>query len=236
MENVTHLLNITKFLSKHKNPEANELRNYYVKCCKELTNDGELPKQIFGINTMCSHCGSLWNTVDYKVRLIRGKPIPNSVKKLIKNSGNDIQLSVCQKKLVRKSLKNRLNKLIIICSVCKKKNFVTLNKPERLKIAKTEVVTDITPKKKKKRIKDKTAGLLINTPNVKDCQGAEITKINVDTPRLLNPKGKQRKSNNINVSGSKPKKINISKLKGIINTSTTPSKRSSLHNFLTELG
>ncbi|XP_008550447.1 uncharacterized protein LOC103573232 [Microplitis demolitor] len=239
MENVTHLWNITKFLSKHKNPQANELRNYYVQCCKELTSDGELPKQIFGTNTMCSYCGSLWNTVDYKVRLIRGKPIPNSVKKLIKNSNNNLQLSMYQSRLVRKCMKNRLNKLLIICSNCKKKNKVTLNKPDRLKIVRSENMTDKTPKKKKKRIRDKTAGLLINTPNVKDDQRVGIKKNDIDTPKLLNSKEKYKRSNNINnanASGSKPKKINISKLKGIINTSITPSRRSSLHNFLTELG
>lgn len=188
---------------------------------------------------MCSYCGSLWNTVDYKVRLIRGKPIPNSVKKLIKNSNNNLQLSMYQSRLVRKCMKNRLNKLLIICSNCKKKNKVTLNKPDRLKIVRSENMTDKTPKKKKKRIRDKTAGLLINTPNVKDDQRVGIKKNDIDTPKLLNSKEKYKRSNNINnanASGSKPKKINISKLKGIINTSITPSRRSSLHNFLTELG
>ncbi|KAK0181957.1 hypothetical protein PV327_000134 [Microctonus hyperodae] len=245
MANVSHLWNVTKFLMKMKMPQANELRNHYIQCCRELSNEVELPKQIFGPGSMCCNCGSLWNAIEYKVRIEKGKSLSTSMKKLLRNE-NKKTLSVYQQKLIRKCVKNQSNKLIITCSCCHNNTVIILNKPPRLfNITKQKIeqqcsdgTTGITPRRKKKRNRDKNAGLLINTPITPILNSfAEKNTFNHNnnTPTSRSKKEKLKKINTP-ILGCKSKKINLSKLKGIVDTTVTPSKKSSLHSFLTELG
>ncbi|XP_034944212.1 uncharacterized protein [Chelonus insularis] len=240
MDNVEHLWNIIQTLKTNDNLQVNELRNYYVRCCKELSDEVDLPKQIFGLSTMCNYCGSLWSTVDSKVRISKGRGLSNSIQKLVRlSSKKSSNLTKYQQKLMQNCLKKQSNKLIITCGYCNKTNEVTLNKPKRLKNKKIEEPR-ITPRKKKKRKKDKNAGLIItNTPNnLNDSQNNENKNgCNSDNKhKLLKMKNGKRKKVDTSTPNNKSKKINISKLKGIINTTITPSKKVNLHSFLEQLG
>ncbi|KAK0096294.1 hypothetical protein PV326_005880 [Microctonus aethiopoides] len=236
---------MTKFLTKMKIPQANELRNHYIQCCRELSNEVELPKQIFGPGSMCCYCGSLWNAIEYKVRIEKGKSLSTSMKKLLRDE-NKKTLSLYQQKLIRKCIKNQSNKLIITCSCCQNNTVIMLSKPQRLKKIKqqcSDETSGITPRRKKKRNRDKNAGLLINTPvtptlnsTEKNTSNHSNNNINNNNTPISQSKKEKLKKINTPILGCKSKKINLSKLKGIVDTTVTPSKKSSLHSFLTELG
>lgn len=187
---------------------------------------------------MCCNCGSLWNTIEYKVRIEKGKSLSTSMKKLLRIE-NKKTLSLYQRKLIRKCIKNQSNKLIITCSCCQNNTVIILSKPQRLKKIEqqcSDETTGITPRRKKKRNRDKNAGLLINTPVTPTLNSTEKNiNHNNNTPTSRSKKEKLKKINTP-ILGCKSKKINLSKLKGIVDTTVTPSKKSSLHSFLTELG
>lgn len=172
---------------------------------------------------MCKHCGASWALNEHKVRILSGKTPSQKVKKLLLNS-NEYK-SKCRKSLIHKCQLNEPNKLSISCPLCKKNTILPIDKPKRLRPEPTQA-QKLLIKKKKRRSKDKFAGL-----NISGCL-------------TLPSKPLEQKSNTSNSSASvaklkttftpkpKVKKINFNRLKDILaNDSSTP-KKSSLHSFL----
>lgn len=187
---------------------------------------------------MCPHCGSLWNSIDHTVRISKGQNSSASIKKITRSfAKRNLNLSTLKKKLIDKSEKNQLNKLIITCSCCQNKTKIVLPKVKKEKSKKENLGIEnngVTPKKKKKKSRDKTAGLLITpkTPNAKSMDNS-IKKFST-TPVAPTTSEKLKKSTSILPAESK-KKINLLKVKGMINSTSTPlSKKTGLDSLLTE--
>lgn len=140
--------------------------------------------------------------------------------------------------LTQKSMKNEMNKLVIKCSVCSKLTKLPFKKKNRLKLSKANLsdchteMPQSSRKKKKKKSKDKTAGLNISgiseSPLNKKNDDKTLTKSIVSTPKMSIKK-------TLSSSSKKAKKLNIARLKNIVNNSTTPMKSRSLHSFLAQL-
>lgn len=188
-----------------------------------------MSSQNFGPSVMCIYCGSLWNTINYTVRISRGKPLSKSIKKIIHSMNNsEKRIPKVQRTLVKKCLKNKMNKLILKCSVCLKNTEISLNKPQKEKVQKiTSENIQSSKKKKKKRIKDKTAGL--NISGISSLDAKDVTK------ELKEKNEEMENIKNLITPNQKLKKLNIKRLKDIVNEPATSRKRRSLHNFLTEL-
>lgn len=161
------------------------------------------------------------------------------MEKLIKTTIDaTIKKSSQMHSLVRKVEKNIPNTMILRCSVCSQATPVPLNKPRRKKITKTDTNNDSTvslsSKKKKNRARDRTAGL-----NLSGVQTPEIKRPNnLQTIVHKTPVSRADKSRLLKLKTSTPmssKKLNLVKLKGIMNASVTPSKKNKLHTFLQEL-
>jgi len=241
MEIVKHMWNVNQFITKLKSPLVTELQMFYMQKCKNLSNSVELPQQNFGPSVMCSHCGSLWSTVDHRVRILSGRRMSKSMKKIVQhmNENPDQKIPKARVTLAQKSIKNEMNRLAIKCSVCSKNTELPFKKKSRLKPVKLNNLLTETPqsnrKKKKKKSKDKTAGLNItgctpvSRPNKKD--NSKIpTILPVAIPKVT-PSNKK-----LSTFSKKSKKLNVERLKRIMqNSTTTPTKRKSLHGFLTEL-
>ncbi|XP_076752450.1 uncharacterized protein LOC143424334 [Xylocopa sonorina] len=224
MERITHLWNVNQFITKLGCPQRIHLQTHYINKCKRLN---EVPCQNFGPMMMCSYCGSLWNTIDHTVRISRGKPLSKSVKKIIHCMKNK-DIPKVRRSLAKKCLKNKMNKLVLKCSVCLNSTKIPFDKPQREKVQKTRIdSTQSSQKKKKKRIKDRTAGLNIsgnsdlNMEDVREGMKVKAKKV-TNTTNFITPT-------------QKLKKLNINRLKDIINQGVTPSKRNSLHSFLAEI-
>ncbi|XP_011145260.1 uncharacterized protein LOC105186623 [Harpegnathos saltator] len=239
METVTHLWNVNQFMVKLKCPLTTELQTFYMQKCKNFKDEVELPKQKFGPSVMCIHCGSLWNTMNYQARIIPGRKMSKSVKKIVKNMNEgDKDIPKVRASLAQKSIKNEMNKLVIKCAVCSKQTKLPFKKKDRLKPIKAKLEDSHTVpqnrrKKKKKKYRDKTAGLNISgciseSPLNKKIDGKTLTKSIVNTSKMKNQK-------TLNSSTKKAKKLNIARLRNIVNDSTTTPKSKSLHSFLAEL-
>ncbi|XP_043482702.1 uncharacterized protein LOC122511494 [Leptopilina heterotoma] len=226
MENVTHLWNVTSFLMKFNDKSINNLRNYYVNCCRQQERFFDLPNNCFGPSVMCSHCGSFWSKVKHKNRLLPSK-LP---KKNLKLDANDNSSSKFRSSLARKCQRGKMNKLQIKCSVCSKYTTIPRNKPIKIKspskvdLNTTEILQ--SGKKKKKRTKDKTAGLNISLSD----------SFNSASPnKISTPLQKERKETVRTITPlGKVKKINKDRLSNIL-SSDSAKKRNSLTNFLKEL-
>ncbi|XP_011166975.1 uncharacterized protein LOC105200882 [Solenopsis invicta] len=244
METVKHLWNVNQFVTKELGitPLVMDLQLFYMQKCKNLSKIIALPQQNFGPLVTCSHCGSLWNTVGHQVRILSGKRVSKSVKKIVRcmNENPDQKIPKVRATLVQKSIKNEMNRLVIKCSVCSKNTELPFKKERHIKPLKLNDSQTETPqsskqsKKKKKKSKDKTAGLNISgcTPvshlNKKD--NSRTSAISpVLTPKII------RSNKPLSTSSKKPKKLNIERLKRIMENQTTPAKRKNLHSFLSEL-
>lgn len=138
--------------------------------------------------------------------------------------------------LAQKSIKNEMNRLVIKCSVCSKNTELPFKKKSHSKPVKLNNSQTETPqsnrKKKKKKSKDKTAGLNISgcTPvlqlNKKD-NNVTPTISSAITPKIIT-------SNKKSISPKKSKKLNIERLKRIMENKTPPKTRN-LQSFLAEL-
>lgn len=247
METVKHLWNVNQFMTKLKDPLTTELQTFYMQKCKNLSNIVELPQQNFGPSVMCSHCGSLWSTVDHQVRLVSGKKMSKSMKKVVehmKENPNQKVSKVCAA-LAKKSINNEMNKLVIKCSVCSKNTLLPFKKKNRLKPVKVNnsliEIPQSNRKKKKKKFKDKTAGLNISTCTSvsklnKEDSSKICTKSPLSTPKIIPSNNNNNNNKRLATFTKKSKKLNIERLKNIMDKSTVMStKRKSLHNFLTEL-
>lgn len=189
---------------------------------------------------MCSYCGSLWNTVDHQVRLSPGRKMSKSVRRIVQRMNeDDDKVPRVRASLAKKAIRNEKNKLVIRCSLCSKNTELPFEKKTRLKPPNVNnpamsTVQDNGKKKrkKKKKSRDKSAGLNISvcTPepqlNKKDNAKTPV-KIPVIIPKV---------HKSLSAAMKKPKKLNVQRLKQIVQHSTaTPTKRSSLHGFLAEL-
>ncbi|CAK9832423.1 hypothetical protein ANTRET_LOCUS9249 [Anthophora retusa] len=230
MEKIKHLWNVNQFITKLNCSQSKNLQTFYIKKCRELGQGMQFPSQNFGPSMMCPYCGSLWESMDYTIRISRGKEPSKSIKKIVHSMNNrNKRVPKVRKKLVEKCLRNKMNKLVLKCSVCLKHTKIPFNKPKREKIQKisSESVQSCQRRKKKKRTKDRTAGLNISgtiNSNTENTTGLK----EINTQQI-------RSTTNFIKSPQKLKKLNINRLKDIVNKGVTPPKRKSLHSFLTEL-
>lgn len=197
--------------------------------CRNAANEVELPKKCFGPTVMCSHCGSLWATINHQVRILPGRKISNSVGKMIKTNTEGYKVSKVRAKLIKKCKQKEMNKLSIKCSVCLRRTEIQMNKPKR-KIEIPDSTLErpkVLQKKKKKKGKDKTVGLNISGKVVPELQSNEIKKVPSKSNTI--------RPNTKNLNTPKIKKLNISKMKDIVNQSMQQPNRRSLTNFLKEL-
>lgn len=230
---IVHLWNVNRFIANLHAPQSRNLQTFYIQCCKQLSAGTQLPNQNFGAATMCSHCGSLWNTVDYQLRISKGRPISKSVRKLIRSVNvADKKIPKIRATLGKKCIKNQKNKLVIKCSICSMNTEILLSKPkkekvEKMKITKTDQIQS-SQKRRKKRTKDKTAGLNISSTPTSHVEN-DIKRFKETTARRTGC------TTNFITPTQKLKKLNIGRLKDIVKQGVTPPKRKNLHNFLTEL-
>ncbi|XP_003706955.2 uncharacterized protein LOC100880769 [Megachile rotundata] len=230
MEKITHLWNVNQFITKLNCSQSTNLQTFYIGKCKKLSKGVILPPKNFSPSVMCRYCGSLWNTVEHSIRLVEGKPLSKSIKKIVHTmNSNNGRIPIVRRNLVKKCLKNKRNKLVLKCSVCLQSTKIPFDKPQRIKAQKSssESTKSEIKKRKKKKTKDRTAGLNISgvsnlpTENVKE----DLKEINTK---------KEGGTSNFITPTPKLKKLNINKLKDIVNHGATPPKRKSLHSFLSE--
>ena len=188
---------------------------------------------------MCSQCGSLWSKVEHRNRLAPGKACSNSIKKAMRTVENNNRLPKHRISLIRKCTRKKMNKIIIKCSECLKNTEMICIKPKRQKSKTKKNLNDFEPpkfdKKKKRRSKDKTAGLntsLSNSAYIASLSGTENLGVcHQSSPVLRKSKtetGKQM------TPLEKLKKINKNKLNNILKDDSE-KKGNSLNNFLKEL-
>ncbi|XP_058801965.1 uncharacterized protein LOC131670404 [Phymastichus coffea] len=234
MNEVIHWWNITKCLSKFDGKGANSYRMYFVERCRRMSQELELPKKIFGPSVMCSHCGSLWSKNESQTRIKPANACSKSVKQIIRSSAEDNRLSRFRATLLKKSLKNRMNKVVKKCSVCSKDTEISITKPKRPKLVEESTEkNDNTAhhKKKKKKVKDKSAGLDLSGFNTPDAREKKKIPL-VSTPITVKVKKPYKREI---TPLQKVKKLNINKLNNILNNSKAKKSKSSLSNFLEEL-
>ncbi|XP_043273079.1 uncharacterized protein [Venturia canescens] len=238
MDPIVHLWNLSKFFENTRNPDIIKLRMHYKQCCQKLNRNYELPKQNFGQSTMCPQCCTPWSMVKYKSRILPGKTMSKRIEKLMKFPADATSRNSSRThSLVSKCKKNTSNKLIRICSVCSRTTTFSLSKPRREKISEKNSFVSLnvstSSKKRKKRTKDRTAGLNLSdsqTPETK--RFSNLQTIIPKTPASCNSKSKLLQAKTSTPTSSK--KLNLVKLKGIMNAGTTPSKKNKLHSFLQE--
>ncbi|KAF3429068.1 hypothetical protein E2986_10406 [Frieseomelitta varia] len=226
MEKAQHLWNVNQFITKLNCSQSRNLQTFYIEKCKRFSHGIELSSQNFGPSVMCQFCGSLWNTMNYSIRILRGKPLSKSIKKIIHSMNNgEKRIPKVQRSLAEKCIKNKMNRLVLKCSVCLKSTKIPFDKPQREKVQKSEIKNiESKAKRKKKRTKDRTAGLNISgISNSNVTEGLKQTNI------------RKVESTTDTTPTQKIKKLNINRLKDIVNKKATPRKRTSLHGFLTEL-
>lgn len=179
--------------------------------------------------------------MNYQARVIPGRKMAKSIKRTVKHMNEgDQDIPKGRVSLVQKSMKNEMNKLAIKCFVCSKQTVLSFKKKNRLKPAKVKSGNlhieepQSSCKKKKKKRRDKTAGL-----NISGCisESPLNKKTDNETPKkshLTTPKTNNKKASSS--STKKAQKLNIARLRNIVNESTTtPVKRKSLHSFLAQL-
>ncbi|XP_033320971.2 uncharacterized protein LOC117217460 [Megalopta genalis] len=227
MEKITHLWNVNQFITKLNCSQSVNLQTYYIQRCRTFNQKVKMPLKNFGPSVMCPYCGSLWNTIDHRIRISKGKPLSRSIRKIIHSMDNYKKpVSKFHKSLVQKCLKSKMNCLIIKCSVCLKSTRIPFDKPPRKKLPKfNNESVQASQKRKKKRIKDKTAGL--NIPGNLSMETGTIKLQETATKKVGS-------TTNFITPTQKLKKLNINRLKDIVNHGATPHKGKSLHSFLTE--
>lgn len=226
MDKITHLWNVNQLVTKLDCPQRINLQTHYICKCRRFSQGIQLPSKNFGPSVMCPYCGSLWKTVNHTVRILKGKPVSKSVKKIVNSmKEHDKRVPKVQRSLAEKCLKNKMNKLVLKCSVCSNSTKIPFDKPQRERIQRNSSVQ--IHKKKKRRNKDKTAGLNISG----------ILNLSTDNATEGSKETTAKKIGNTNFikTPQKLKKLNINKLKDIVNQGVTPPKKNSLHSFLAEI-
>lgn len=179
--------------------------------------------------------------MDHQVRLVSGKKMSKSMKKVVEHMKENPKQKVPKvcAALAKKSINNEMNKLVFKCSICSKNTLLPFKKKNRLKPVKVNnsliEIPQSNRKKKKKKSKDKTAGLNISTCTSqlnKEDNSKTCTKSPLTTPKIIPSNNNKR----LAPFTKKSKKLNIERLKNIIDKNTaTSTKSKSLHNFLAEL-
>ncbi|XP_076247500.1 uncharacterized protein LOC143187284 isoform X2 [Calliopsis andreniformis] len=203
MEKITHLWKVNQLVTKLNCSQSRNLQTFYIEKCRKLGKEVQLPARNFGPSVMCPYCGSLWNAVDHSIRISPGKPLSKSIKTIIHSMNTE--------RSIPKSTK------------------IPFNKPPREKLPKVDLGSiQSSQKRRKKRTKDKTAGLTM--PGTTNSSREETTgKLKeISTKKVGN-------TSSFITPTQKLKKLNINRLKDVVNRGSTPQKRKSLHNFLTEL-
>ena len=164
--------------------------------------------------------------MNYSIRILRGRPLSKSIKKIIHSMNNgEKRIPKVQRSLAEKCIKNKMNRLVLKCSVCSESTKIPFDKPQREKIQESKIKNiESIGKRKKKRTKDRTAGL-----NISGISNSNVTEAFKQTNIR-----KVESTTNITPT-QKIKKLNINRLKDMVNKETAPRKKRSLHNFLTEL-
>ncbi|XP_014203249.1 uncharacterized protein LOC106635689 [Copidosoma floridanum] len=236
--NVEHLWNVTNYLRKLEGKAANSFMTYCIQKCRQTLAPIEpLPKSHFGSSIMCSYCGSVWSKNENHIRIDPGRACSKSVKQIIRATTYN-SVSRFRATLLKKSLKNQMNKVVIRCSVCSKKTVINCKKPERPKPDIKEVdetlmstpgnVSSSQKKKKKRKKKDKTAGL-----NISNNQSTRISKKgtgSLNSTPVIRIKQQERELTPL----QRVRKINLHKLSNLLNESKEKS-RNSISSFLEEL-
>ncbi|XP_076247498.1 uncharacterized protein LOC143187284 isoform X1 [Calliopsis andreniformis] len=229
MEKITHLWKVNQLVTKLNCSQSRNLQTFYIEKCRKLGKEVQLPARNFGPSVMCPYCGSLWNAVDHSIRISPGKPLSKSIKTIIHSMNTERSIPKVRRSLAQKCLKNKGNKLVLKCLVCFKSTKIPFNKPPREKLPKVDLGSiQSSQKRRKKRTKDKTAGLTM--PGTTNSSREETTgKLKeISTKKVGN-------TSSFITPTQKLKKLNINRLKDVVNRGSTPQKRKSLHNFLTEL-
>lgn len=195
----------------------------------------ELTKEKFGAAAMCPQCASPWASTKHKTRIASGIKFSGRMNTLICGTHDSLRVSKYLQTLMQKYKRNRVNKIMKMCSVCSGIVKLTLSKPQRHKISKSNNLSrsfnlSISSKKNKKHAKDKTAGLNVSGIKMSDAYLCP-------TASILENKGIYRiQQRDIPKPVSKSKKIDLSKLTGIIDSTVKLSKKNKMHTFLQELG
>ncbi|KAG7200342.1 hypothetical protein KM043_017800 [Ampulex compressa] len=146
MDTVVHLWNVNRFITSLKCQQSRNLQTFYIQSCRNMGDRVELPKQHFGPSAMCIYCGSLWHTMNYKIRILPGKKMSKSIKRLSRRINTfDETVPKIRRELVQKCIRNEMNKLVIKCSVCLQNTEIPLAKPERQKLPKKDVTPVVQP-------------------------------------------------------------------------------------------
>lgn len=176
--------------------------------------------------------------MEHRNRVVPGKACSNSIKKIIRAAENNARLPRYRLTLMRKCLRNEMNKMVIKCLACLKNTQITCKKPRRQKPKKQEALNDSevlkSGNKRKRRTKDRTAGLNIFLSDSYDALSSET-----GSPRILNKssplpcKGKKEMGKQLTPL-QKLKIMNKDKLNSILKDDAV-KKRNSLNIFLKEL-
>ncbi|XP_049308214.1 uncharacterized protein LOC125777427 [Bactrocera dorsalis] len=162
------------------------LKSYFMTNCRKLAKANiYLPKDKFSQNTMCPRCCSKWSETNYKM-FLKPQQIAYSTKakKQIEKL-NEAKTSIEKRRALTRKQRKRakwlqkrvLSSVVIECELCQHKTSIKLEKPGKTEndsenkdnidleeIATPESITTtlVNAKKKKKKIKDKTAGLKVD--------------------------------------------------------------------------
>ncbi|XP_011192721.2 uncharacterized protein LOC105218685 [Zeugodacus cucurbitae] len=162
------------------------LKSYFMTKCRKLAKSTIwMPKEKFSTHTMCPRCSSKWNETNYKM-FLKPQQIAYSTKarkqiEKLQEAKTSIEnrraLTRKQRKRAKWLQKRVLNSVVIQCELCAHKTKIEMQKPNKTEsnnettdtteledIVPTETVapTPVNLKKKKKKNKDKTAGLKLD--------------------------------------------------------------------------
>lgn len=160
-----------------------------------------------------------------------------SIKKIVQcMNEDDEKIPKVRASLAKKAIKNEKNKLVIKCSLCSNKTelpFIKKPRPKPPKVNDSEVnieQNNSKKKKKKRKSKDKSAGLNISIYTSKQVNKKSDDKTST---KITAPKINKTLSTTIT---KKSKKLNIQRLKQIVEYNTTiPKKKNNLQSFLAKL-
>ncbi|PSN46287.1 hypothetical protein C0J52_12852 [Blattella germanica] len=169
-------------------PKHHVLVSWQVNIISKCHQNNKLPGSLFKTSVTCKFCSNVFSTGRCRVSLIPKKTPRKKIRKIIlKNENNPELLRPFEKSLLEKCTKDKDNKLVIKCLMCKKNTSVPLSKPEKQILVNCESDNKETPilqKKKKKRKKDIFAGL--NSSVVSLCTPKQRRKQSDKTPASVN--------------------------------------------------
>lgn len=142
------------------------LQCHYLTKCRSLLQgieDVHIPGKAFRKSAMCNFCSNLWIYGRCHVSVMPKKVPGKKMKKIIQKQELSQALRPFENKLFEKYKKEKDNRMVFKCLVCKKRTFLPLRKPVKLKPTEVQSSVVETPvqnkKKKKKKKKDTYAGL-----------------------------------------------------------------------------